>query len=159
MALRQDDFQTIRQGHALEGWQLYIRRGSNCREFRTVHARACHLVVRKGRHLEWVEPIAQPAPRRIAQILCRCFAHPLQRNQVLFRISSEYLAASEDVGFPAEASDAVEPPHEIRFIGGLDALQLFGRWPVPQEFVQPFLNALVFWRAPSSGFPPLNIQY
>src|ERR1700687_4199044 len=90
-----------------------------------------------------VEAVAEPAPRRIAQILSRRFAYAVQRNQVLFRISREYLAPSEDVGFPAKASDAVQPAHEIRFIGCLDALQLFRRWPVFQESVELFLHILV----------------
>src|SRR5260370_17399547 len=96
---------------------------------------------------------AEPAPRRIAQILSRRFAHALQRNQVLFRISLEYLSAREDVGFPAKASDAVEPAHEIRFIRCLDALQLFRRWPVLQEFLELFLHILVNGSQPPPAFP------
>src|SRR5437879_10958611 len=131
MAFRQHDFQAIRKRHAFKRRQLYVWRRADFGEFRTVRARARRLILRIGHHFELIESVAEPAPRRIAQILSRRFAHAVQRSLVLLRISREYLAASEDVGFPAKASDGVEPAREISFIGCLEALTLCRLVPVP----------------------------
>src|SRR5260370_654255 len=84
-----------------------------------------------------------PAPLPAAKFLSPRFAHPPQRNRLLFGIPLECLSGREVVEFPAKASDAVEPAHEIRFIRCLDALHLFRRWPVLQEFLELFLHILV----------------
>src|SRR5882762_8254944 len=86
MAFRQNDLQTIRKRYAFERRQLHVWRRADLGELRTVRARARCLVIRIGLHFELIETVAEPAPRRIAQILRRRLAHAVQRNQVLFRI-------------------------------------------------------------------------
>ncbi len=75
MTFRQNDFQTIRKRHAFERRQLYVWRGADFRELGTVRARARCLVFRIGQHFELIKTVAEPAPRRIAQILSCCFSY------------------------------------------------------------------------------------
>src|SRR5262249_43261700 len=67
-------------------------------------------------------------------------------------VATKGLIHSEDVGFAAESTDALDAADEAGDFSGFDALQFFPRRPFGQEAGDFFVNGLLDFRQIAAGF-------
>ncbi|MCG3120209.1 MAG: hypothetical protein ALAOOOJD_02834 [bacterium] len=141
-ALRQNDFQTIREGGALQRRKFHFRRRPGNRQLRPINLRFRGFIIGERMHFENVNAVRQPLFGGVMEILCRGFTNAVQRGFVIIRGAAINLILRENVGFAAEAADALNAANEARFVLRFDALQFRRGRAFGEKLGQLFVNRL-----------------